>query len=302
MKKHKEIFPVLTMIFSFNRAMQLDALLTSLMHCCKDFSALEIKIIYKASGEINKKNYNELIQHYDIYKNIKFIPEISFKNDVIREFNCYQTQNVFWKRILIAKHQSAYRFVMFLVDDCLFVNSFHIAKLAEELAKNKKCLAFSLRLGRNTTFNYVYNKPQRIPDFTQINEGILSYNSRTADGNFRYRADISSSVYRVADILPYLADIDYGGPNELEGVLATVAGKFFTKKIYLMCFTQSVAFCAPVNKVQTVAKQNRTGTKEHLSAAYLAERFAEGWRVDVRQFYGFIPISVHQEVEMPLKK
>ena len=165
MKKLKDYFPVLTIIFSLNRAMQLDALLNSLMHCCTDFSFLEIKIIYKASGDINKKNYNEIIQHYAKYKNIIFIQENIFKNDVISVFKCCKRKNASWKRIFIAKHRSIYRFVMFLVDDCMFVNYFRISKLVEVLTNNKKCLAFSLRLGSNTTYNYVYNKPQLIPDF-----------------------------------------------------------------------------------------------------------------------------------------
>ena len=102
--------------------------------------------------------------------------------------------------------------------------------------------------------------------------------------------------------MQYLYYSDYGGPNELETALANNAGKLFTKKTHLMCFNKSVAFCAPVNKVQTIAKHNRAGNKKHLSSKYLAERFAEGWRVDMNEFYGFVPVSAHQEVELHLKK
>jgi hypothetical protein len=67
----------------------------------------------------------------------------------------------------------------------------------------------------------------------------------------------------------------------------------------LLCFDRSVAFCAPLNKVQSVL-DNRSGQLDSYSSQALHRLFEAGVRVDVAALSGFEPRAAHQEIELPL--
>ncbi len=69
----------------------------------------------------------------------------------------------------------------------------------------------------------------------------------------------------------------------------------------LLCYEQSVTFCNPVNKVQTVYA-NRAGTASEYAADHLAELFDQGYRVQVAAYAGFVPSACHQEVELTYER
>ena len=60
-----------------------------------------------------------------------------------------------------------------------------------------------------------------------------------------------------------------------------------------------MAFCAPVNKVQS-SLENRAGEKTENSAESLNAAFLNGYRIDVEALRGFVPRAAHQEIELPL--
>jgi hypothetical protein len=74
---------------------------------------------------------------------------------------------------------------------------------------------------------------------------------------------------------------------------------FSSGKPELLCFQQSVAFCAPLNKVQSVL-DNRSGSSEQYSSEALNRMFLEKMRIDIDRLNGFTPNSAHQEIELPL--
>jgi hypothetical protein len=288
---------ILTVIFSFNRAMQLDALLNSLLYCCRDPGMLDVNVIYKTTGGQHEQNYALLEHTRGSEKNITFLRETSFKDDLLGIIPSTP------KIRLRPFKQSDPRYILFLVDDCLFVEHFSIADMLRALKTSPKSLGFSLRLGRNTTRYYVKDRPQQLPDFSAHNSDVVKFNWVNANAYFGYPLEISSSLYSLDDVSPLLRGLDYRNPNELEAGLASKARKLFSgKKPDLLCYNRSIAFCSPVNMVQTVFDGNRVGRDVNLSVENLADLYAKGYRVDIERLFGFVPDSAHQEVDLPFVK
>ena len=138
---------------------------------------------------------------------------------------------------------ASYEYVLFLVDDNVFVRDFSLADVIADLRAQPDAIGFSLRLGRNTTYCYPLDKPQPIPEFETLGSGALKFNWTTAELDFNYPLEVSSSVYCVSDVLSVLKGLDFGNPNALEAQLAVCARGFQCNRSALLCFRQSVTFC-----------------------------------------------------------
>ncbi|MBI5606846.1 MAG: FkbM family methyltransferase, partial [Deltaproteobacteria bacterium] len=261
-------------VFSKDRAMQLDASLRSLIQHCRDLQDLKVKVIYKTSNERNHQQYEKLKR---TYPPMEFIPERDFKTDFLNALY-------------------PYHYVLFLVDDNLFIRDFRLTDLVAYLEKYQQAIGFSLRLGKNTTFCYMQNKNQKLPDFNAVGKGVLKYNWTKEELDFGYPLEVSSSLYSIGDILPILREGDFKNPNTLEALLD--AGKSFFKNAEneLLCFETSAAFCNPANMVQNLWN-NKAGHNNQYSPDALADLFEKGYRIDLEKFSEFIPNSCHQEVE-----
>jgi hypothetical protein len=183
------------------------------------------------------------------------------------------------------------------VDDTLFVRDFALQEAKDALAAAPAALGFSLRLGRNISHSYVHNQEQSLPVFATLEENILSFIWKKAVLEFNYPLEVSSSIYRLADIQPLLETLSFENPNQLEGNMVKNVSKFSRNQPYLLCYETSVAFCNPVNKVQTLF-DNRAGEKVSYSSEELAGMYEEGLRVRVEALSDFIPQACHQEVEL----
>ncbi len=227
-----------TIIFSKDRALQLEATLASLMAQCTDPDRMQVSVLYTTSSPYQEGLYRQLGGDYE---GVRFLRERRFRNDVLA---------------LASQHE----FVAFVVDDTLFVRRFSVQTVIEELESDATAIAFSLRLGTNTTYCYPLDSPQDLPEFTTKRPGVLAYRWPGTSNDFGYPFDLSSSVYRTADIRPILQRLRFANPNTMEGQLAAVAAAAAPEHPTLLCFERSAAFCIPANLVQNVAK-NRVGTR-----------------------------------------
>ncbi len=135
--------------------------------------------------------------------------------------------------------------------------------------------------------------------FHSVERAHLLFRWVGGEGDFGYPLELSSSVYRAQDLLLLLSWLPYGNPNRLEQVLSRCSSLFRRAKPDLLCYEESVAFCAPINKVQSIL-DNRAGGQEQYSSESLNERFLQGLRIDVERLCGFLPEAAHQEIELPL--
>jgi len=265
-------------IFSKDRAMQLEGTIESLFLHCGDISRIELCVLYKASSKLHGFQYNKLKEEF---YNISFVEEANFKEQVLDVV-------------------SGFEYVLFLVDDNLFVRDFHSADIVKSLQQNNDAIGFSLRLGPNTDYCYARDAEQSVPSFRQVDSEILKYDWTRAEYDFGYPLEVSSSIYRTADILGLFKGAQFSNPNTLEGAMASNSHLYRRTRSCLLCFEHSAAFCAPVNMVQTVW-DNRVGGNQNYSADKLAQMFENGRRIDVKRYSGFVPNSCHQEVELYFK-
>lgn len=301
------------LIFSMDRAMQLDATLRSFFKHCKDSDDVYLTVLYRATDKIYERQYQELSK---AYSTVKFVQQHRFRKDVLTLLNPYPDGSfVYWMyRILLElspslaarifhylPHPMDERLILFLVDDNLFVRDFDVGDVAFALSENSDSFGFSLRLGANTTYSYMLDHSQTLPNFVSVNEHMLKYQWLGAEDDFGYPFEVSSSIYRVMDFLSILLGLRFDNPNALEGRMALQTQLFARTKPTLLCFETSVAFCNPINKVQSIF-DNRTGIQYHYSPEKLAELFNEGYRINVETYNNFISNSCHQEVELKLER
>jgi len=269
---------VVGLLFSKDRAMQVDATIRSLSVQCQDMQNMDVKVLWVASNSQSEQHYQELA---NTYSDIEFIRQVDFKSQVLTNI-------------------SGYEYVLFLVDDTIFVREFSIQNIIESLRANPDVLGFSLRLGRNTSYCYPFRQDQQLPIFMQINHEFLKFDWTLAQHDFGYPLEVSSSVYRVKDIIAVLYQ-SFANPNMLEAYLAHSKMVFYYLRKCLLCNQYSYAFCNPVNKVQSTF-DNRAGEEFYYSTDQLQEMFAQGYRINVEEYHGFIPNACHQEVELIFKK
>jgi hypothetical protein len=266
---------VVTLIFSKDRLLQLDLLLNTLFEKCKDIYSTDVKIIYKGSTKEIEDLYKQMSQEY--FQQVDFIQQTNFRDDVLKSIQ-------------------GYKYVLFLVDDCIFFGNFSLSSIVNMMERIQDAIGFSLRLGENINYCYSLNATQSIPNFSKMRDGIIFFEWLYAECDFGYPLEVSSSLYRIQDLLPILHDEIYNNPNELESILYGNLSLFVPKFTKLLSYRTSVAFCAPLNKVQKT-HPNRSGSMAVYEPANLIHLYQIGFRVDSSRFDGFIPHAPHQEVE-----
>ncbi len=324
--------PIRILIFSRDRAMQLDATLRSLFLHCQDCEKARIFVYYRATSSLHARQYESL---KEAYPGVVFLEQDDFRDDVLRIISpypagsfaaqCFSLLNWLISRLISLEGipfrvlQSIFMrlrvhilgnllpghiedsYVLFLVDDNLFVKAFSLLDITQQLIDHPEALGFSLRLGTNITYCYTLDRPQSIPDVDGIYPGILKFDWTKAEADFGYPLEISSSVYRSQDIFPVIAKQSFKNPNELEYQLAVSADEFSGQKPFLLCPDRSITFCNPLNTVQTFVP-NRGGEKINYTSEYLADLFDQGYRIEVGAYAGFVPYGCHQEVDLKFYK
>jgi hypothetical protein len=320
------------LVFSKDRAMQLDAALRSFYLHCLDPQFTQLHVLFKTTSDRHERQYECLALDFP---QVTFHPQKNFRSDFFEILDLFQRDSfasrlyrilclsgalgfqvgsrpdLWLSRIIDPPRLALVRSIfppihqpsgiLFLVDDNIFTQDFSILPALEALLKNPAALGFSLRLGHNTIHSYSDNQPQSLPTFIKLKKGFLKYKWPVAEGDFGYPLEVSSSLYLASTLIPFLAILQFRNPNELESAMASRTSVFRMTHPELVCFEQSVTFCNPVNVVQSF-NANRAAENFHYSVDDLLERFVCGERVDVESYSGFIPNACHQEVELRFKK
>jgi hypothetical protein len=295
-------------MFSMDRAMQAEAALRSLLRRCGDFERLHLSVLYRVSSPQHRRQYQALQSEFAGHPTIRWVEQGDFRQDVLRllagEASLDPAGRLLARigprlpfPVLRTLPVDKDHFVLFLVDDNLFVSDFRFDPAAQALTARPHAIGFSLRLGRNTTFCYPSNRPQTLPEFQDAGPGVLAFDWTRADADFAYPLEVSSSLFRWRDIISILLKGRFHNPNLLESRMTVRRSAYREAQPELLCFERSVTFCNPINKVQTIYPDNRAGAAADWSAASLAERFDHGERIDLSRLEGFIPHACHEEIE-----
>jgi hypothetical protein len=241
---------------------------------------------------------------------VHFVEESDFRRDLLRILeipagkDCLSQTKDGLRRLFSAmpgqrKGRNRLRFVLFLVDDTIFVRPFKIQNVADSCDRHPGALGSSLRLGANITRSYSDRRELKRPTLTPAGDHVCRFVWSTSDSDFGYPLELSSSAYRRADLLRLFRLANFENPNTLESMLARNSSLFASKMSELLCFDQSVAFCTPLNRVQNVFP-NRVGEDSRYSVGRLARLFDDGWRIETAGLRGFEPDACHVEKELRL--
>jgi hypothetical protein len=193
-------------IFSKDRAMQLDLLLQSIL---LNFNVEDYKlnILYKASNDYYNRGYNTI---RDLYPLFTYKKEESFKEDLLSLFNDS-------------------KYTVFLTDDDIIYQSF---KLNNDELHNIFMLTeancFSLRLGLNTKHCYTQQKLNKLNNYNTHNfyfdidliEPVISWKVSDGTNDYAYPMSVDGHIFKTDYIKNLCETLEYRNPNLFEAMLS----------------------------------------------------------------------------------
>lgn len=258
-------------VFSKDRALQLDAFLRSLNSSLSGAENVTTYVLWAAGSDADVMRYRSLEREH---------PTTVF----VREF---------WFFEQLVECLRAHQWVGLFVDDTVFVQSWSLTEVLSCLEQEHRAIGFSLRLGRNTSYCFAKDMPQKVPEFHPITDGCLGFDWTRAELDFAYPLELSSSVYASEWLLELLTPgLAIRNPNDLETHLDSCKNHWIQRNL-LCCYPVSVAFSNAVNTV-SLENGNRIGENLETDLADLNECFDKGNRIRVEAFWGLVPNACHQ--------
>ena len=257
-------------IFSFDRPMQLYALLESI--------DLNLKGI-ESSTVIYRSSHDRFTQAYVVvekqFPHVRFIkqgaqPSHDFKPLVLKTFRAGKSP-----------------YICFAVDDIIVKAKADMTAATQAMAM-AGAYGFFLRLGQHLTTCYSEDKAQPIPPLSTISNSILSWTLKEGIDDWGFANTVDMTIYRKKDLIKNFMLMDYTNPNKLEGAWARYAKGQRNKKG--LCFSESVVVNIPVNLVQDVYPNRHMNG---WSPDQLLEKFNEGLKIDISHLHGIKNESCH---------
>lgn len=267
-------------IFSFNRAMQLEALLHSLrMHWSG--TPHRVSVIYNTTKDDFQKGYEMLAAEYS---HVEFIKETSRSQryhlrDYLHPYNWlklakyphvrYQRSD-FRDLLNESLRHSECNYTMFLTDDSAFFTD--VCLTQEQLAfidQAPRQHQISLRLGLNNA-----QKPTSI---LQQSDGTIRWRfSNHPDGrSWGYRFSVDAHIYATSIMRSLLGQIIFSNPTTLEAHIND-----YVQKVGLLNEGLSLGIpyilSFPINMVQQIADNESLGVSEEK----LNHEFIQGYRLE----------------------
>ena len=256
-------------IFSKDRACQLDFLLRSIKQEFTDWRTARLVVLYTYSSAALRYSYDLVRAEH---------PEVQFvcERDVDLTFK-QATLSLLGHNPLVA----------FLVDDDVFKQPFTLA--AHELAvfeADPEIMCVSLRMDPAMDFVYTLDRPAKTPDFRDGN----IWDWTVSDGDWNYPMSLDGNIFRSAELLPLFERIPFHNPNSLEFELS----KQPLANPRMVCFDIARIINLPLNRVQDTAPNHHLGLDERM----LNTRFVKGERPALATVAGVRSRSPHHELEL----
>ena len=276
-------------IFSFNRAMQLNTLIASvyeyfqypfkitvLYNCttqhCKGYEILKNRYpqVNFAREEKESRGYSikELSKLFNLKRYLKYKYIRAPKSD-------------FRRKLISILSNSESQFVMFLTDDSVFIRPVRPNQLLlNRIADQPTDMQYSLRLGEDINSPKNYGKESEFM--------VWDYYDEANDRDWRYNFSVDAHIYDRKYILSLAQDIIFNNPNSYES---------FTKiricqKWQQRCGVANLAPCIlsfPINMVQTVQDNESLSVSTEQLEKYFIEGYSLRYRIpekiDTFQYY-----------------
>ncbi|MBA3953883.1 hypothetical protein H0X48_00985 [Candidatus Dependentiae bacterium] len=275
-------------IFSFDRPLQLFALLESLE---KHVIGLDgIHVLYRSSSSEYDLAYNEC---FTFFKKLNIScskqgsnPREDFKPLTLSILNSIKNN-----------------YLLFAVDDIIVKEPINLSECIGHMIATK-AHGFYLRLGQNIVKCYTEGIDTPVPPCTEVIPGVYTWTFKDGKGDWGYPSTMDMTVYskeEVLSVFPYLA---FSSPNLLEGAWATRAGGLAGGPAIDMqkkglFYTNSKIFNIPMNLVQT---DHLIAKNMSIPVSKLLTLFNEGFKVNIDSYSKINNQAPHMEAELYLTK
>lgn len=230
-----------TLIFSKNRACQLDLLLRSVRFKVEH---MNLRVLYTYDPEY-KTAYDKVRR---LNPNVEFVLEEDFRRQVIDAITN--------------------EYVLFLVDDDVMIDSFNEdCPQFRKFQANEDIICLNLRIAQNYDYDFLKAKYVPIPEF---DDGMWKWQNYQHD--WGYPMSVSSHIFRKKDILPILETVEFGNPITLE---RSMRGRL--DKPLMIGFKKAKFVNILVNRVASNAQ--RSG--KFIPASFLNDKFMAGFIIDL---------------------
>jgi hypothetical protein len=262
--------PLAVIIFSKDRACQLDTLLRSMRDHLSPPNSTTF-ILFKSTSVKFREGYDRL-RKKNILDSIKWVEEKAFKPDLLEIMNA------------IGNDAS----IMFLVDDIIFHRPIQIDKVIPLLG-NRHLFA-SLRC------NMSY-KADSQPRFLR-NDGYLEWKwtfRSSPRGAWNYPFSVDGNIFQKKFFAGLCKNLDFKGPNSFESGLHSLRWKLSVRwRNKAVAPLHAVLFNNPLNKVQTEGET----WHRNVSAEELNEKYLDGFCIDTKRLYSAQPDAIHYAVDV----
>ena len=263
-------------IFSKDRAAQLDLLVKSIDKNAKDI--FELKVIYTYSNEEFEKGYEKVIERYPQVKWVKQTD--NFKEDVIMCLTNTECEHT-----------------TFFTDDDIIYRKVEENDLVKNIVEDKDCFCFSMRLGKNVNWCYTMHCDNVLKEDFE-DDKFIRWNWHVHYMDFAYPLSVDGHIFRTNEITKLTKKVQFHNPNSFEASLQIFQN--FPKK-NMWAYKHSVLVNTPSNIVQstfpnTHAKQHGVTAKE-LNDKFLAGSVILLDEIDFSEIKG-----CHQELELPMSE
>ncbi len=262
-------------IFSFDRPMQLYALLESVYHYINGLD--QIYVIYRTTDEDYACAYDEV---KCAFWDVRFIQQ---GDNPHQDFKQLTLQSIF---------ESSNDYVLFAVDDIIVKNYINIYECTHAM-ETTGAYGFFLRLGKNITAIYSRNWLQRVPPCNEVAPGIYSWCFSNGKYEWCYPHSLDMTLYAKKEIEGDLRTMDYVAPNSLEGCWSKALGNVIHRNGLFYGYSKVINI--PLNCVQQEYKESRN--MGFMRSRELLEVFNRNLKIDIKPFFRIRNNAPHMEFE-----
>lgn len=259
-------------VFSKNRAMQLEACLQSIDRYAPYDGP--VVVVYNATSRAFEDGYRRLLAGLE-GKRVRLVSQTyDFRRDVLGAVDpmCEHT--------------------VFHTDDDVFFRMPPARPIMGD-----RFAAFSFRLGQNTTYCYPRRREQPVPP-RSAHEPFIAWNWTRASDDFAYPMSLDGHVFTTKTLRRMLVCAQFNTPNELESELHL---RRHLAPPGMLAFRESCLVSIPVNVV-TATYRNRAAENPDWSAEALNRRFLAGERLDLDAMDFSVVRGAHQEIPLAFKR
>ena len=268
-------------VFSMDRALQLDALLGSYRD--NTINSPKLRVIYRATSERHQRSYEAMFELY---------------SDVVSEWLRQDSRDLFRSMVIQTLRGCSSSRVFFLVDDDLFIEKTDINRIAEYATS---FAVPSLRMGKNLNRSYTVQRNQPKPILLTCDDlggssSVLLHSWCWGNGilDWGYPLSLDGNIFLRDEILSMALAVSFDSPNTFENALQIFTPTYRWRAG--VCYKKSRLLNIPYNRVQS----DYDNIHGDVHQDDMLEMWERGRRINRSLYYGVNNVSAHQEFPLHL--